>query len=90
VKTGTHPAGTSKTTVRFQTDGNCKFTKLDFDPPYNQPQYPPGFSHRVDDPNGITISYEFDGREIPYPPGYPFTYINDDKHDGNGSGIVKN
>jgi hypothetical protein len=75
-----------KETVRFHTDGRCKFD-VQFDPPY--PRYPPGFSNRVANPNGEEISYSYDGTPIP-DPGYPFTYTNDYPEDGNGSGVVKN
>ena len=84
--TGDWPVGKSATTIYFHTDGRCKFTKLQFEPP-NDPKYPPGLSHRVDDRGGKTISYTFDGRQIP---GYPFSFTNDDPNDGNGSGVIKN
>lgn len=94
VKTGDHHVGRSKTTIHFETGGNCKFTALQFDPPYGPiPLYPPGFSNRVEDSSGKTISYDYEGTPpaIPIPAaGYPFSYENDDRHDGNGSGVVKN
>ena len=76
--------------LRFHTDGRCKFTDLQFDPPNGPtPLYPPGFSNRVVAPSGTMISYDWDYKNYPIPdPGYPFTYKNDDKHDGNGSGVI--
>ena len=89
VKTGYWPVGKNPT-IRFHTDGRCKFEEPDgvsFDPP-NHP-YPPGFSNRVVAPSGTMISYDWDYKNYPIPdPGYLFTYKNDDKHDGNGSGVI--
>lgn len=77
---------TSDHTLRFHTDGRCKFTTapgLQFNPPNNS-----GFSHRVDDSGHKTVTYDYNGTPIPTA-GYPFTYTNDDPQDGNGSGVIK-
>jgi hypothetical protein len=76
-------------TLRFFTDGRCKFTDLQFDPPYTLPKYPPGFKNRVSDPNGKAISYDYDPSTPIAATGYAFSYTNDDKQDGNGSGVIK-
>jgi hypothetical protein len=91
VKTGDWPVERVKQTLSFHTDGRCKFKDLQFGTPYNQPPYnglPPGFSNRVDDSGGKTISYTYDGRPIP-DAGYPYSYTNNYPEDGNGSGVIK-
>src|SRR5215471_18038598 len=73
-------------TVVFHTDGRCDLSKLYFDTP--DPQSPPGFSKPVVNHNDDSISYTYDGRDIP-DPGYTFHYVNDYSLDGNGIGIIK-
>lgn len=91
LKTGEWHIGKNRT-IRFHTDGRCKFTEPDgvsFVPPNNP--YPPGFSNRVVGSGGTAISYDYDpSNPIRPAAGYPFTYKNDDTQDGNGSGVVKN
>ena len=72
--------------LHFHADGRCKFTDLQFDAPNG---FPPGFSNRVVDPSDNSISYTYDGKQIP-DPGYTFYYENDYPQDGNGSGVIKN
>ena len=78
---------TQTQTLRFHTDGRCKFTDLHFDAP-NDP-YPPGFSNRVVNPGGTMISYDYSGTPPIPDTGYPFHYTNDYGGDGGGSGIIK-
>jgi len=88
VKTGDHHVGTSKTTIRFETGGNCKFTDFGF--VGFDGKDPPGFTHSPITYPSTMILYGYDGTPIPAA-GYEYTYINDDsKSDGNGSGVVKN
>ena len=85
---------TQTQTLRFHTDGRCKFAKsatggpdLQFDAPNG---FPPGFSNRVVDPGGTMISYDYKNDGTPIPDtGYPFHYTNDYPQDGGGSGIIK-
>ena len=86
VNAGDWPIKRVQQTLHFHTDGRCKFTDLHFDPP-NNPQ-PQNFKPPVADAGGKTISYDYDGSNIPTT-GYAFKYTNDDPNDGNGSGVIK-
>ena len=85
---------TQTQTLRFHTDGRCKFAKsatggpdLQFDAPNG---FPPGFSNRVVDHGGTMISYDYKNDGTPIPDtGYPFHYTNNYPQDGGGSGIIK-
>ena len=88
VDTGKWKLINKQQTFVFQTDGRCKLLPtLKFNTP--DPQYPPGFSNRVVDPSDNSISYTYDGKQIP-DLGYTFYYENDYPQDGNGSGVIKN
>ena len=73
-----------KAKLKFGTRGNCKFTSFGFDG-----GTPSGF--KGPDPAsgaGDTVSYEYDGSQIP-PGGYGFHYATGTKL-GDGTGVIKN
>jgi hypothetical protein len=74
-------------TITFGTSGNCTFTNFQFTT--NDP--PPGFSNKQPaNGTGATVSYDYDGSDIPAA-GYAFTYDTTDKASlGNGSGVIRN
>ena len=79
---------TQTQTLRFHTDGRCKFTDLHFDDPNNP--YPPGFSNRQPPTGGgEMISYDYSGTPPIPDAGYYFIYNNDYPQDGGGGGIIK-
>ena len=82
--------GLKETDVQFLVAG-CNITKFIFVGNGHDP--PPNFTETTK-AGGPMVVYHYDGKnpipDTPDTPGYKFTFVNDDKQDGNGSGVVKN
>jgi hypothetical protein len=78
-------------TITFETSGSCSFTSFNFTGGTTNPYYPAGFSNKTPSNGaGSSVSYSYDGTEIPAA-GYPFEYMTDSSPKlGNGTGTIKN
>jgi hypothetical protein len=75
-------------TITIGTSGNCTFKDFNFKGTGN-PYYPQGFSNKVMASDGSTVSYEYDGTDIPVD-GYEFEYSTNTPIEGDGTGKIKN
>jgi hypothetical protein len=84
---GTHSVGKVPDKITFGTSGNCTYMSFQFVPV----DPPPGFSNRQPaGGGGATISYDYDGSQMPAT-GYTFEYVTTSmKMQGNGTGVIKN
>jgi hypothetical protein len=87
---GTNSVNKIADTITFGTSGNCTFISFQFNG-YAPPNYPPGFSNRQPPSGGgATISYSYDGSQMPAN-GYSFAYTTTEQAMlGNGTGVIKN
>lgn len=84
---GTHSIDKVPDKITFGTSGNCTYVSFRFAPV----DPAPGFSNRSPTSGGgATISYDYNGSQIPTA-GYTFEYVTDSmKMLGNGTGVIKN